>query len=136
MILRYLDFVGICICSWVVLLLVLGCITRLILVSYYTVAILDPKSIGPFEIKEGKEKLKRYGALVKCLASRAIDIETTKSMDTDLFILALRRFIARRGNIRSIRCDNEINFIGTEKKLEKSMNEMDNKRIENSKEKI
>ena len=55
---------------------------------------------------------------------------------TDLFILALRRFIARRGNIKSIRCDNEINFIGTEKKLEKSMNEMDNKRIENSKEKI
>ena len=62
------------------LLLVLGCITRLILVSYYIVAILDPKSIGPFEIKEGKEKLKRYGALVKCLASRAIDTETTKSM--------------------------------------------------------
>ena len=36
-ILKFLHFVAICICSWVVLLLVFGCITRLILVSYYTV---------------------------------------------------------------------------------------------------
>ena len=35
-ILKYLQFAAICICSWVVLLLVFGCITRLILVSYYT----------------------------------------------------------------------------------------------------
>ena len=31
------QFVAICICNWVVLLLVLGCITRFILVSSYTV---------------------------------------------------------------------------------------------------
>ena len=36
-ILKFLHFVAICICSWVVLLLVFGCITRLILVSYYTI---------------------------------------------------------------------------------------------------
>ena len=39
-------------------------------------------------------------------------------MDTDSFILALWHFIARRGNIRSIRCDNRSNFIGAEKELE------------------
>ena len=60
---------------------------------------------------------------------RATHIEITKSMDIDSFILALRRLTARSGNIRSIRCDNESNFIGTEKELEKCMNEMDNKRI-------
>ena len=84
---------------------------------------------GPFEIKERRNTLKRNGALFTCLTSRAIHIEMTKSMDTDSFILALRRFIARRGNIRSIRCDNGSNFIGAEKELEKCMNEMDNKRI-------
>ena len=84
---------------------------------------------GPFEIKERRNTLKQYGALFTCLASRAIHIEMTKSMDTDSFILALWRFIARRGNIRSIRCDNGSNFIGAEKELEKCMNEMDNKRI-------
>ena len=36
-ILKYLHFVVICVCSWVLLLLVFGCITTLILVSYYTV---------------------------------------------------------------------------------------------------
>ena len=53
----------------------------------------------------------------------------TKSIDTDLFILALRRFIATRGKIRSIQCDNGNNFIGTEKELEKCLNELNNKRI-------
>ena len=36
------------------------------------------------------------------LASRTIHIEMIKNMDTDSFILALRRFIGRRGNIRTI----------------------------------
>ena len=67
---------------------------------------------GPFEIKERRNTLKRYGALFTCLASRAIHIEMTKGMITDSFILALRHFIARRGNIRSIRCDNGSNFAG------------------------
>ena len=85
---------------------------------------------GPFEIKERRNTLKRYGALFTCLASRAIHIEVTKSMDTDSFILALQRFIARRGNIRSIRCDNGSNFIGAEKELEKCINEMDIRGLE------
>ena len=67
---------------------------------------------GPFLIKERRNTLKRYGALCTCLASRAIHIEMIKSMDTDSFILALRRFIGRRGNIRKIRCDN---FVGAER---------------------
>ena len=53
----------------------------------------------------------------------------TKSMDTDLFILAPWHFIARPGSIRSIWCDNGSNFVGAEKELEKCMNEMGNKRI-------
>ena len=62
----------------------------------------DVDMFGPFEIKERRNTLKQYGALFTCLASSAIHIEMTKSMDTDSFILALQRFIARRGNIRSI----------------------------------
>ena len=38
---------------------------------------------GPFEIKERRNTLKRYEDLFTCLASRAIHIEMTKSMDTD-----------------------------------------------------
>ena len=50
--------------------------------------------LGPFEIKERRNTLKRYGVLFTCLSSRAIPNEMTKSVDTDSFILVLRRFIA------------------------------------------
>ena len=39
----------------------------------------------------------------------------TKGMETDSFILVLRRFIARRGNGRTIRCDNGSIFVGAER---------------------
>ena len=86
---------------------------------------------GPVQIKERRNTLKRYGALFTGLASRAIHIEMTKGMNTDFFILALRRFIAKRGNITSVWCNNGGNFIGTENELENRMNEMGNKRIGN-----
>ena len=67
--------------------------------------------------------------LFTCLVSRAVHLEMTKSMDTDSFILVLRRFIARRGNARSIRCDNRSNFVGTERELAKPSEEMDDRKI-------
>jgi len=80
---------------------------------------------GPFQIKDGRKCLKRYGALFTCLTSRAIHIESTNSLDTDSFINALRRMIARRGSIRLMRCDNGTNFIGAENELKKALKEMD-----------
>ena len=43
----------------------------------------------------------------------------TKGMETGSFILVLRRFIARRGNGRTIRCDNESIFVGAERERER-----------------
>jgi hypothetical protein len=86
---------------------------------------------GPFVIKEGRKELKRYGALFTCLASRAVHIESTCSMDTDSFIQALRRFIGRRGPVRSIRSDNGTNFVGAENELQKAMEELDQLTISN-----
>ena len=63
---------------------------------------------GPFHIKERRNTLNCYGVLFTCLVSRAVHIEMAKVIDTDSFILALRHFIARRGNVRSIRCDNGV----------------------------
>ena len=55
---------------------------------------------GSFIIKEGRKQLKKYGALFTCLSSRAGHIESVNSLETDFFILSLRRFITRRGQIR------------------------------------
>ena len=54
----------------------------------------------------------------------------SKSMDTDSFILALRRFIVRRDNVRNIRCDNGNNFVGAETELTKSMEQMNHSKIQ------
>lgn len=84
---------------------------------------------GPFLIKQGRSDVKRYGCIFTCLACRAIHIETTNSLDTDSFINALRRFIARRGNIRQLRSDNGTNFVGAEMELRRALQEMDHNKI-------
>ena len=86
---------------------------------------------GPFLVKERRSEMKRYGALFTCLASRAVHIEVVASMEMDSFIMAVRRVIARRGNIRTIRSDNGSNFIGAENDLCKVFNEMDHTKISN-----
>ena len=52
-------------------------------------------------------------------------------IDTDLFIQALRRLIAKRGNRRLIQSDNGSNFLGAEKELKMAFLEMDNKKLAN-----
>ena len=82
---------------------------------------------GPFKIKERRSQLKRYGTLFTCMASRAVHIEVTHSLDADSFIQSLRRFIARRGSIRTLWSDNGTNFVGAEKELWKACFEQNSK---------
>ena len=51
-------------------------------------------------------------------------------MTTDTFIQALRRLIARRGNVRQIRSDNGPNLVGAEQELIHAFNEMDHTKIQ------
>ena len=73
--------------------------------------------------------LKRYGALFTCFLTRAVHIESSNTLDTDSFIQALRRFISRRGNIRTLQCDNGTNFVGAEFELKRALQEMDDEKI-------
>ena len=72
---------------------------------------------GPFYVKERRSVMKRYGAMFTCFACRAIHLEVTNSMDKNSFIMALRRFVSRRGNTRSITSDKGSNFVGAENEL-------------------
>ena len=72
---------------------------------------------GPFLVRQKRSLVKRYGAIFTCLALRAVHLEISHTLDTDSFILALRRFIARRGQVKEIRSDNGTNFTGAEKEL-------------------
>ena len=61
---------------------------------------------GPFIVKRGRSQVKRYGVIFTCLAIRAVHIEVGNNLDTDSFVNALRRFVARRGQPDEIRSDN------------------------------
>ena len=50
-------------------------------------------------------------------------------METDSFLQALRRVIARRGPIRELRSDQETNFIGAENELKRALQEMDDEKM-------
>ena len=72
---------------------------------------------GPFEIKRGRSLVKRYGVVFTCLSTRAIHLEKADSLDTDSCINAIRRFVARRGQVQEIRSDNGTNLVGAQREL-------------------
>lgn len=72
---------------------------------------------GPLYVKQGRSSVKRYGCLFTCLKCRAVHIEIAHSLSTDSFIMALRRFISRRGPPKEIYSDNGSNFVGAEAEL-------------------
>lgn len=87
---------------------------------------------GPFEIKRGRTMIKRYGVVFICLTVRAVHIEVASSLDTDSCIHALRRFIARRGQVRLMRSDNGTNFVGTERELREAVQALNNAKIQDT----
>jgi hypothetical protein len=84
---------------------------------------------GPFIVKRGRSEVKRYGCIFTCLAIRAVHIEVSHTLDTDSFINALERFIARRGEPKEIRSDNGTNFVGARTELRKAIQHWNQDRI-------
>ena len=84
---------------------------------------------GPFTVKHHRKEMKRYGIMFTCLSSCVAHLEVVQDMETDSFTQALRKFIACRGNIRLIRCDNGTNFVDAKSELQWSFSEMDEDNI-------
>ena len=86
---------------------------------------------GPFLVKERRSELKRYGIMFTCLSCRGVHLECSNSLTTDSFILALRRFLSRRGKVREIRMDNGTNFVGAKRELKAAFKNMNHENISN-----
>nr|XP_055049230.1 uncharacterized protein LOC129434322 isoform X1 [Misgurnus anguillicaudatus] len=84
---------------------------------------------GPFLVKKARSEIKRYGCLFTCLTTRAIHLEIAHTLNTDSFINALQRFIARRGPPSEIRSDNGTNFVGGLRELQKAISEWNQRKI-------
>ncbi|KAI5614831.1 hypothetical protein C0J50_10985, partial [Silurus asotus] len=80
---------------------------------------------GPYLTKIGRRNEKRWGLIFKCLTTRAVHIELLNALDVDAFLLALRRFIARRGRPKEIRSDCGTNFHGAERELREAFSSME-----------
>ena len=84
---------------------------------------------GPFYVKRARSVIKVYGCIFVCFNSRAVHIEDVSSLETDTFILALRRFISVRGCPKEIWSDNGTNFTGAERELRRSVRELNEEQI-------
>lgn len=95
---------------------------RLLCPPFYSMGV---DCFGPYLVKIGRRNDKRWGLIFKCLTTRAVNIELLNSMDVDAFLLALRRFIARRGQPREIHSDCGTNFRGAERELREAFFSME-----------
>lgn len=84
---------------------------------------------GPFIIRQRQTKVKRYGVVFTCLAIRAVHVEISISLNTSSFIIALRRFNARRGQVKQILSDNGFNLVRENKELQNHIKERNEKQI-------
>ncbi len=85
---------------------------------------------GPFMVKRGRSLVKKYGVIFTCLAIRAVHIEVASSLDTDSCLNAIRRFVARRGQVKVLRSDNGTNFVAAERELRQSIEKWNNQKIQ------
>ncbi|KAL1267371.1 hypothetical protein QQF64_032734 [Cirrhinus molitorella] len=72
---------------------------------------------GPLIIKVGRRNEKRWGIIFKCMTTRGVYIDLLTKIDTDSFLMALRRFTARRGTPHELYSDQGTNFRGGEREL-------------------
>ena len=64
------------------------------------------------------------------MASRAIHLELAQSLETDNFIMVLRRFLNIRGDVKQLRSDNGSNFVGAERELREVLEGWNQNRID------
>lgn len=75
---------------------------------------------GPVKIHHktrGKPPTKCYICVFVCFSTKAIHLELVGDLTTDAFLMALNRFIYRRGLCHTIVCDNATNFLGARTEL-------------------
>ena len=71
--------------------------------------------------------VKRYGVLFTCLSIHVVHIEVVHTLDTDAFINALKRFVARLGKPVQMRSDNGGNFVKEDKELREAIGKWNQK---------
>ena len=77
---------------------------------------------APFEVKLLRRSMKRWCCLSTGLTTRAVHIEVVRILDTHSCLVALKRFITRRGKLTTIMSDDGINFVGSAREFKEYIN--------------
>ena len=85
---------------------------------------------GPLTVKWGRGTAKRWGCLFTCLATRAVYLDATPSLETDDFIMILRQFISTRGPPKEMWSDRGTNFVGASRELRESIARWNEEKID------
>lgn len=80
--------------------------------------------LGPFDVSVGRRSEKRWIALFTCMATRAVHLEVAHGLSTQSCLMAIHRFIGRRGWPVEFLSDNGTNFQGASKELTKEVREI------------
>lgn len=85
---------------------------------------------GPVYVRNAKSLEKAYITLFTCSTTRALHIELVSDLTTDKFLMALQRFVGRRGIPHTIYTDNATTFQAANKELITLWNTMESKRVQ------
>jgi len=89
----------------------------------YPFSVTGVDCFGPFSVREGRKTKKRYGCIFSCFKTRAVHIEVVHFLSIDSFLMALSRFVGRRGMPQEMFSDQGRNFVGAEVEL-RSLSDM------------
>ncbi|XP_062553037.1 uncharacterized protein LOC134218158 isoform X1 [Armigeres subalbatus] len=75
---------------------------------------------GPFNVRPlyGRgASVKMYVAVFVCLSVKAVHVEIVPDLSSSACINAIKRFVARRGRLIELRCDNATAFVGADREM-------------------
>ena len=90
---------------------------------------------GPIQVKTSRgtrsnpAKAKCSGVIFTCMAVRAIHLELVSDLSTGAFIMGLRRFHSRLGQVRIIRSDYGTNFVGAVTEMKEFIKKIDHSKV-------
>ena len=84
---------------------------------------------GPILATRGRSTVKLWGVIFRCMATKAIHLELTDSLDTQGALMAISRFQARRGNVRELWSDNGRNLRAADKELKGVLEKLDQQQL-------
>ena len=87
---------------------------------------------GPFEVKMFRRTVKKWVCLFTCPSVRAVHLELVDSLDTTSCLDAVHRFIARRGQPKTIISDNGTNFVGAARELKECFAELQGMKLQSN----